>query len=530
LRPASRLNNAGSNPIDALVDRAWRIAVSRAGWTRIAIWTFAAGLVVALMYRPFTTLEGGDASIYDYISQTILRGGLPYRDVVEIKAPGAMYISALAILLGRVVGISDIIAVRLLNVLLIGVLSLTTFMVAWIYLRNRLAAAIAVTIPLMMGSFTIMMNGGTQPKLPLMIFGLCSLYLTARGRPFWAGFFSMLSCLCWQPGLLFTGVVFLMFTRYLTRWRDLAWLRVLAGAAIPLAVTILYFYSRGALRDLWSWTVAFNYSVFAPNGLKPLSRSLHHFWRVTARVYEWDSIIVWMSVAGWIWYAYQRVRTKLGGRWFGPAVYRDAIVIPPLIYLAFCTINFQAGPDLIPFLPFIGIFAGWFFIRAARFLLSGRIEKAGHSLTAQRATCLFVVVILGMITVYRGMTYRIQGLTLNAESVEAQNISHLLAPGDSVYAHGSVELLVLLDIPNANPYVAFDSGADEYIAASKPNGFESVIEEMEAKAPGIAVITRLGNVHHADDLMRWVNQHYQRQPQFQHIPVWLRIDRLPRSQ
>jgi hypothetical protein len=509
-----------------LLDQIWLLAPWLSGWRRLAVSAFVLGLVIALCYRPFSMVEVGDASIYDYIAQTILRGGLPYRDVVEIKAPGAIYLSALAMLLGRHLAISDIIAVRLLNILLIGALSFMTFVVSWTYLRSRLASVIAVLLPLMMGSFTIMMNGGTQPKLPLMIFGLCSLYLTARDRPFWAGLFSMLCCLCWQPGLLFTGVVFLMFTRYLTRWRDFAWLKVLAGAAIPLGTTLLYFYSRGALRDLWSWTITFNYSVFAPNGLKPLSQSLRHFWKVVSRVYEWDSIAVWMSVAGFIWYSYRRVRAKFGGvRAFGgPTLDRDAIAIPPLIYLAFCTINFQGGPDLIPFLPFIGIFGGWFFIRAARLLFSGRIALAGHYLTAQRAFCLLVVITIGIITLYRGVTYRVENITLQAQSAVAEKVARLLAPGDTIYVHGSVELLVLLDIPNLNPYVAFDSGADDYIAAGKPHGFASVIEEMEAAAPKVAVLTRLGNVHHADELMHWVNQHYQRLAQFDYASLWVRTD------
>jgi hypothetical protein len=509
-----------------LLDQIWLLAPWLSGWRGLAVSAFVLGLVIALCYRPFSMVEVGDASIYDYIAQTILRGGLPYRDVVEIKAPGAIYLSALAMLLGRHLAISDIIAVRLLNILLIGALSFMTFVVSWTYLRSRLASVIAVLLPLMMGSFTIMMNGGTQPKLPLMIFGLCSLYLTARDRPFWAGLFSMLCCLCWQPGLLFTGVVFLMFTRYLTRWRDFAWLKVLAGAAIPLGITLLYFYSRGALRDLWSWTITFNYSVFAPNGLKPLSQSLRHFWKVVSRVYEWDSIAVWMSVAGFVWYSYRRVRAKFGGvgAFGGPALYRDAIAIPPLIYLAFCTINFQGGPDLIPFLPFIGIFGGWFFIRAARFLFSGRIELAAHYLTAQRAFCLLVVITLGMITLYRGVTYRVENITLQAQSVVAEKVARLLAPGDAIYVHGAVELLVLLDIPNLNPYVAFDSGADDYLAAGKPHGFASVVEGMEAAAPKVVVLTRLANIHHADELMHWVNQHYQRLPQFDYAPLWVRTD------
>src|SRR5215467_1173055 len=113
-------------------------AVGRAavwpGWRSLAISAFVLGLIVALLYRPFSMTEVGDASIYDYIAQTILRGGLPYRDVVEIKAPGAIYLSALAIFVGRYISISDVIAVRILNILLIGLLSLMTFVVAWTYL------------------------------------------------------------------------------------------------------------------------------------------------------------------------------------------------------------------------------------------------------------------------------------------------------------------------------------------------------------------------------------------------------------
>src|SRR5262252_4675090 len=107
---------------------------------QLAAAVFAVGVIIASMYGPFIEREWGDDAIYDYIAQTILRGGLPYRDVVEIKAPGAIYLSALAMFLGRYISISDVIAVRMLNILLIGLLSLMTFVVAWTYLRSRLAS------------------------------------------------------------------------------------------------------------------------------------------------------------------------------------------------------------------------------------------------------------------------------------------------------------------------------------------------------------------------------------------------------
>src|SRR5262249_58854953 len=139
------LTGAAGHALDGL----WSAASYAGGWHRLAISAFLLGLIVALMYRPFSTIENGDASIYDYIAQTIIRGGLPYRDVLEIKAPGSIYLSALAMWIGRHVAISDVVSVRILNILMAGALSFLTFVVAWTYLRSRLASVIAILVPLM---------------------------------------------------------------------------------------------------------------------------------------------------------------------------------------------------------------------------------------------------------------------------------------------------------------------------------------------------------------------------------------------
>src|SRR5436309_8669072 len=88
---------------------------------------FATALM--LFYRPFSQLEGGDSAIYDYIAQSILRGQLPYRDVVDIKGPASVYLSAAAVALGRLVGVSDVIVIRAFHVLMVGLLAALTFRV-----------------------------------------------------------------------------------------------------------------------------------------------------------------------------------------------------------------------------------------------------------------------------------------------------------------------------------------------------------------------------------------------------------------
>ncbi|PYT04069.1 MAG: hypothetical protein DMF60_16445, partial [Acidobacteria bacterium] len=255
----------------------WR-GLTRITSIRLAVAVFLLGAAVTLAYRPFSQTVRGDCGIYDYIAQSILRGELPYRDVIDPKAPVSMYLSALAMGIGRAVGVDDVIAVRWLYVLMAGLLSAITYLTAEAYLRNRLTAVIACLILFIPANFVSMLTKGTQPKLPMMIFGMLALLLVAKDRPFWAGFCSMLSCLCWQPGLLFGGAAFLIFSRYLTSWRDWRPVKVVAGATVPLAVVLLYFYSRGALSELWSWTITYAYSVFRPEGQKPVGQALTQIW------------------------------------------------------------------------------------------------------------------------------------------------------------------------------------------------------------------------------------------------------------
>lgn len=298
----------------------------------LALAAFLIGMSTTLMHRPWSQPEGGDEANWDYAAQCIVRGQAPYRDVVANKSPLSAYLSAAAILIGRSAGIEDVIAVRMLNVLMVGSLSVVIFLVAATYLRSRLAACFAFLIPLTPTHFTEWMVTGTEPKLPMILFGLFSLLLIAKGKPFWAGFFSMLACLCWQPGLVFTGVAALMFSRYLTSWRDLAAIKVLLGALVPLAVLLLYFYSIGVLADLWTWTVVYNFRVYAPETAKSMTATVALLWEVAVRVFRLDLVLVALSVAGLIMFAIERIKARLkGGRAFeSRCLFRDAIVIAPL--------------------------------------------------------------------------------------------------------------------------------------------------------------------------------------------------------
>lgn len=472
----------------------------------IAVFFLASG--VMSLYKPFIQAEAGDPALYDYMAQCIVRGEIPYRDVVDGKAPGSLYLSAVAMTAAKAVGFRDILGVRLMNVLLMGLLSASIFAVTEIYFRDRIAALIAVLVPLMSTRLTLLMISGTQPKLPTVLFGIVTLLLIAKDRPMLAGFCSMLSCLCWQPGLMFTGVALLMFSRYLTSWRDLRASKVVIGAAIPLTALLLYFYSHDALDDLWNWTITFNYSTYAPRLARSVAGSVAHLWDMTTEVFKGDVVLIIMSLVGAALFAWERVRIKLRTQeWLrSPDLFRDAILIPPVVYVAFTLISLQGPDDLIPFLPFAGIFAGVF------------ISKIGGVPAVRRFRWVELVpigaaVIMLFLVFTRAVSYRNQaGSTLHDQEREFAVVGKLLGPNDEIYAHRGTELLVLLNRRNLNEYVLLDRGKDDYIDATMPGGFKAVLDEMESRAPKIVSISHLGQVSHRDEIRQWVENHYDRLP------------------
>ncbi|MFY9555190.1 MAG: DolP-mannose mannosyltransferase [Blastocatellia bacterium] len=498
--------------------RAWSAspAILQTGRTRaVCLAIFVVSVAVMLLWRLFIQLEAGDSAIWDYIAQSILRGQTPYRDVVEIKGPASAYLSAFAMWLGKSAGFRDVMAVRIMQILLGGVLCTVTFLIVEAYLRSRAAALIAGLFPLMSYHFVSWTEGGTQPKLTMILFGMVSLLMIAKDAPLLAGAFSMLSCLCWQPGLLFTGVAILTFSRYLTSWRDRRAIKVVLGAMIPLAVTVFYFYLVGGLTDFWTWTVAYNFEVYAPEGIRNVSETLAHIWTVLIRVFNIDIIWSAIGLAGLLIFTAQRLKFALtpSKALKSATLYRDALVIAPITYLGFCAVNLQSGPDLIPLFPFIGIYAGWFIAELPRLLKKVAAINRQPFVSLVEALPSVALLLVLAVAVFRASTYKLEEWTLRYQEEQLGIISGLLGPDDQIYVHGAVEILVLLNRPNLNPYIMWDHGKAGYIAAKKFGGsVNAMVDAIEAEKPKLVAVSRLRHVAEGVALERWLAALYEELP------------------
>jgi hypothetical protein len=452
----------------------------------------------------------GDRANWDYFAQVIARGGVPYRDVVNIKSPLSAYIGAVAILISKPLGINQVLAIRVtfisLAVLTLGL----TFLVALDYFRSTRIALFTATVMLTFDVFARLSGGGIQPKTAMALFGLIALWATIKDRPFIAGISGMLSALSWQPGLLFVGTAGLAFSRYLTSWRDKRAAKMLAGAAIPLAILLAYFWATGALRSFYLWNIHFNATVYGPNESRSLDEFFKHLAKLLEGPFRNSRDYFYLSLAGLcivIWRESARV-IKYGRGRFLERASTHAVVVAPLVYFGFCMIDIQGPPDLIPLLPFVAIFAAvtieFMIARIGDLASRMRRNRPAVERWASVAVIAFVVYrnVSGAFLFERGFP------TLKDQRPAVEEITSHLEAGDKIFVYGRTEILVLSGLDNIGKYFLLDRGKARYLDQVEPGGFEGWINLLKAERPKIVVLDRIGNDEALKPLEDWVGAEY----------------------
>lgn len=498
---------AGSKPAQTIERFCW-LSVRRLFWIVL--------VVAALVYSQsqfWSQPSGGDRANWDYFAQVIARGGVPYRDVVNIKSPLSAYIGAAAIAVTRPFGFRDVLAIRITFFLLAALTAAFTFLVAYDCFRSRRVAVLAATVMLTFSAFARFNGGGIQPKTPMVLFGLVSLWALMKDRPFSSGMFGMLSALSWQPGLLFVGAAGLGFSRYLTNWRDLRVVRLIAGAFIPLAILIAYLWAAGALESFYVWNIHFNATVYAPHESRSLANFFSHLSKLLNGFYQNSRDYFYLALVGLgiaVWQEVNRAR-KQGGRYLLESAPAHAVMISPLVYFAFCMIDIQSGPDLIPLLPFVAIFSA--------VALQCIVEQTANLFARLRAAasrgvvegCASIVIVAFILyTNVNGAFFFESGFpTLKDQGPAVQEIVSHLEPGDKMFVYGRTEILVLSGLTSVSKYFLLDRGKARYLDQVEPGGFDGWIERLKSEHPKIVVLDRLGTDGALKPLEDWVAAEYE---------------------
>lgn len=231
--------------------------------TRLLVWTLVAAWSISSLWYPF----GWDQGIFAWVGDTILHGGMPYRDAFDLKGPAAHVIFAIA----QAIFGQNQWGIRVIDLLGIG-------SAAWLVARsvNRL------TTPgtgAWAGALLILWYGGltfwntAQPDgfaAALLALGFLPI-LTPRADAGWrhaalAGL-AVGICVAIKP----TYAVFLLVPTILFVGRGAgrvaAWLPevsvLVLASAVPVLAFIGWFAARGALDSLWEVYIEYNSSTYS---------------------------------------------------------------------------------------------------------------------------------------------------------------------------------------------------------------------------------------------------------------------------
>ena len=228
-----------------------------------------------LVATALLTPVSNDAGTYLTQADGILAGRLPYRDTFDHKTPGT-YVLFAAVLAatGR-----SLVAVQLVQALSIAVTAALIALLAW-RLWSATAGALAGILLLYGGAAYAGTHLTTEAWVGLCTAGALLVLLrrpTTRltnGDWLAAGGLIGLSALFKQTGLLTLAAFGLWAWLTADGWKVILrrWLWLLAGCALPLAVTAALFAAQGALPDLWRDTVWVNTTAYPRQSLSVLLR------------------------------------------------------------------------------------------------------------------------------------------------------------------------------------------------------------------------------------------------------------------
>ncbi|WP_264488259.1 ArnT family glycosyltransferase [Luteolibacter arcticus] len=259
--------------------------------------TFVAFFLVQILTFDY----GRDQGIYAVVARSIVDGGMPYRDAWDFKPPGIFVLYAIA----RVLFGANEWGIRLLECIFIAAMGICLVRWARAVFAPKLSGYFAIALAVLIHAQLDFWHTA-QPESfggALTIFGLCTapLFPTADGRSptrpllrwFLAGvFFGMAGLL--KPQLAFGGGLLVLLPCAARLLRNVPFLQAFAmpkdgpgewralfaaclGTVAPVALCVLWFAAKGALKDAYEVLFVFtpHYTKLSWEGQNPLVLAYH---------------------------------------------------------------------------------------------------------------------------------------------------------------------------------------------------------------------------------------------------------------
>jgi len=446
------------------------------------------GIVVYALHGFGAPLDR-DLGIYTYGGQRLLAGDPPYVGVLNRAGPLAHALPGVGIGMGRLVGVSDIVAARGLFMLIAVACVCLVYVVVRDLTRSRAAALVAAVALLGFQGFTDSATQGPREKTAMVLFLLAAVLCVRHRRWATTGVLVALGTLTWQP-VFFVAVVVATVAALLAPDRRLiALARIAAGGAATTAVVVAYYVVNGALHTFLEGFVLINAQYTVQPGVADRPDEV---WASLREGYGPSLWVIALGLAavlglaamsaGAAWRTHEPVPTTWVGLGAGT-----------LAGFAWSAVAFNAWPDLFVLLPFAAIGVGGLAAEGLRRLEPGMAVAATLTLVLVGTTY----------AVVHSVTTRPHGLQTQRASVAAV-LRHGPRPA-TILSIQAPQALVMSRHRNPSSYQMFDHGFPEYVDDTFPGGLTGFVTRIQDQEPDYIVVQ---TGFHPRWLMPWLRQHY----------------------
>lgn len=445
------------------------------GWRAIDPWgpvIAAAGLVVFVV-QGFDGILTRDLALYGYGAQQVVEGVPPYESVLNRAGPLAHLVPAIGVAAARVLGVDDLLGMRVLMLVLSVVICWVLYLVGRDVFRSRLAGLATVSALLTFEGFVTYATGGPREKTTMALLVILTFWMLAKRRWFASGVLVALATLTWQPVFLTASAAVLVAITAL-RWREIP--RAVGafglGGLLTTGLFVLGFWLAGALEEFLEAFLFINAEYTDQQGLLSYFDQALDF---TIDGFGASLVVIVTGLAGMI----------LVGAARAPSAYRsrDATEVAVVALGASCVAGllwslraYNGWADIVVLLPGAALGIGALARELHQRLpaRAGTIAVAGFS-----ATCL-VVGLISSIANYEDV------LKHQRAEVEAMLA---IAPDDaSMLSVGAPQPLMLTQRRNPIRHQMFLTGLNQYVDDTYPGGLAGLVEVIEGFEPTFVMI------------------------------------------
>lgn len=435
-----------------------------------------------------------DAATWDYMAVETARGLVPYRDVFLHKTPGAALLGAVGARLGMAAGVEPVFAAHAVFQLLGALGPLLLYFLC----RTRLdrAASFSAAVALLAwDEWVISAFEGCSPKVGTVMLGMGAMLAAERGRAVVASLLGGASVLFWQPGLAFLlGAWATLLARGPVRLSGIVkWGLV---SLLPSALLLAWLAAHGAFVDFFEQAVLFNLD-YIQSKARTFSGTLFALWR-TLR--EWNDLEVLLAPVALLGLWATRPHREAGPKGFAARLggrFPLSLITSGIIYAGMTFVSFQSWPDIILLGPLVAALLGV----GLQSLLATRMPAT--------LAATFACLVFGLAAVAETRPKYHPGMTFETQRTKFRALAEGLETNDRVVAVSVPEFFLHTGRRNGWkwPYLWF--GVDDFAAGRHENGFEGVLDDLEADPPRLILVARLWSGPQRSRFEQWASTRYE---------------------